>query len=79
MVEALDKLVKGANTLAHTATILRHEAVQLQRANDTFSKGKSRKRKRVQKEGTLSFEEGERLAALKEFGARSSKEEEGAC
>ena len=74
MVEALDQLVKSANTLAHTAAILRHEVAQLQKANDTLSKRKARKRKRVQKEGVLSFEEGERLATLKEFGARKSKE-----
>ena len=74
IVEALDQLVKGVNTLAHTAAILRNEVAQLQSANNTLSKRKAHKRKRVQKEGVLTFEEGERLAALKEFGARKSKE-----
>ena len=60
--------------MAHTAAILGHEVAQLQQANDTLSKRKSRKRKRVQKEGILSFNKGERLAVSKEFGARKSKE-----
>jgi hypothetical protein len=45
---------------------------ELQAANEASSRRKSHKRKRVQQEGTLKVEEGVRLTALKEFGARNN-------
>ena len=45
---------------------------ELEAANKAATQRKSHKRKRVQREGTLIVEEGERLATLREFGARSN-------
>ena len=47
------------------------EIAELQAANKAATRRKSHKRKRVQAEGTLIVEDGARLAALKEFEARS--------
>ena len=47
------------------------EIAKLRAANKAASRRKSHKRKRIQEEGTLVVEEGQRLAALKEVGARS--------
>jgi hypothetical protein len=45
---------------------------ELQAANEALSKRRSRKRKRVQQQGTLTIKEGVRLTTLKEFEARSN-------
>jgi hypothetical protein len=52
------------------------EIAKLQAANKAASRRKLHKRKRIQKEGTLVVEEGQRLAALKEFGARSDRKKQ---
>jgi hypothetical protein len=50
--------------------ITKHNA-ELQAANKAATRRKSYKRKRVQREGILNIDKGERLTTLKEFGARS--------
>jgi hypothetical protein len=57
MVEAFEKVSKGAAIIAHKLVLAQKEIAEL--------------RKRVQAEGTLIVEDGARLTALKEFGARS--------
>jgi hypothetical protein len=74
MVDALEKLSKGAECMAHSLVLMRSQVAELQAANKAATRRKSHKRKRVQKEGTLTVEEGLRLTALKESGVRSSRE-----
>jgi hypothetical protein len=49
------------------------EIAELRAANKAATRRKSRKRKQVQAEGALTVEDRARLAALKEFGARSDR------
>jgi hypothetical protein len=71
MVNALEKFAKGAEIMAHQMVLMRNQVAELQAANKAATRRKSHKRKRVQKEGTLTVEDGVRLTTLKEFGARS--------
>jgi hypothetical protein len=71
MVVAFEKLAKGAAIIAHKLVLAQKRNAELEAANKAATRRKSHKRKRVQKEGTLIVEDGERLAALREFGARS--------
>jgi hypothetical protein len=70
MVDVLEKLSKGAERMAHSLVLMRSQVAELQAANKAAMQRKSHERKCVQKEGTLTVEEGQRLTALKEFGAR---------
>jgi hypothetical protein len=71
IVEAFEKVSKGAAIIAHKLVLAQQEIAELRAANEAASRRKSHKRKRIQNEGTLVVEEGQRLAALREFGARS--------
>ena len=71
IVEAFKKVSKGAAIIAHKLVLAQQEIAELRAANEAASRRKSHKRKRIQNEGTLVVEEGQRLAALREFGARS--------
>ena len=70
MVVAFEKLAKGAAIIAQKLVLAQKRVSELEAANKAATQRKSHKRKRVQREGTLIVEEGERLAALREFGAR---------
>ena len=71
MVEALNKLSKGAEVIAHSLVLMRNQVAELQAANKAASRQKSHKRKQLQQEGILTVKEGIQLTALKEFRARS--------
>jgi hypothetical protein len=71
MVEAFEKIAKGAAVVAHKLVLSQKRIAELEAANEAATRRKSHKRKRVQKEGTLTVEEGVRLTTLKEFAARS--------
>ncbi|KAJ8117957.1 hypothetical protein OPT61_g944 [Boeremia exigua] len=71
IVEAFEKVSKGAAIIAHKLVLAQQEIRELRAANEAATRRKSHKRKRVQEEGTLIVEDGQWLAALKEFGARS--------
>jgi hypothetical protein len=71
MVEAVEKLAKGAEMMAHFLVLMSNQVKELPAANEAASRRKARKRKRIQAEGTLTAEEGVRLITLKEFGRRS--------
>jgi hypothetical protein len=73
IVEALDQLTKGAEQMVHSMVLMRDEIDSLRAANEAATRRRSYKRKRVQKEGNLTIEEGARLTALKEFGARTDR------
>jgi hypothetical protein len=71
LVEAVEKFAKGAEMMAYSLVLMRDQVKELQAANEAAARRKSRKRKRIQAEGTLTAEEGVRLTTLKEFAARS--------
>ena len=71
MVESLNRLTKGAEMMAHSVVLMRDEIKSLRVANEAATRRKSHKRKRIQKDGALTVEEGARLTALREFSARS--------
>jgi hypothetical protein len=71
MVDALNRLTKGAEMMAHSLVLVRNQVAKLQAANEAATRRKSHKRKRIQQEGTLTVNEGLRLTTLKEFNARS--------
>ncbi|CBX94154.1 hypothetical protein IAQ61_000468 [Plenodomus lingam] len=71
MVEAFEKKAKGAAVVAHKLVLAQKENAELRAANKAAMQRRSHKRKRVQKEGTLTVEKGLRLTTLKEFTARS--------
>jgi hypothetical protein len=71
MVAAFEKVSKGAAIIAHKLVLAQKEIAELKAANEAATRRKLYKRKRVQAEGTLIIEDGARLAALKDFGARS--------
>ena len=70
MVEALEKLAKGAAVIAHKLVLASKQIAELQVANEAATRRKSHKRKRVQREGVLTISQGLELATLKELGAR---------
>ena len=70
-MEAFEKVLKGAAIIAHKLVLAQKEIAELRAANEAATRRKSYKRKRVQAEGTLTVMDGARLAALKDFGARS--------
>ena len=57
--------------MMHSAVLLRTQVAELQAANEAATRRKSHKRKWIQKEGTLTIEEGALLTALEAFGAHS--------
>ena len=71
LVEAFEKVSKGAAIIAHKLVLAQQEIAELRAANEAATRRKSHKRKRVKAEGTLIVEDGQRLTTLKEFGARS--------
>jgi hypothetical protein len=71
IVEAFEKVSKGAAIIAHKLVLAQKEIAKLRAANEAATRRKSHKRKRVQKEGTLTVEDGLRRSTLQEFGARS--------
>ena len=74
MVEALEKLAKGAAVIAHKLVLASKQIAELQVANEAATCRKSHKRKRIQREGVLTVSQGLELATLKEFGARRDGE-----
>jgi hypothetical protein len=71
MVEAFEKVAKGAAIIAHKLALAQQEIAELRAANEAAMRRKLHKRKRVKAEGTLTIGDGARLTTLNEFGARS--------
>lgn len=55
--------------MMHLAVLLRNQVIELQIANEAATQCKSHKRKRLQKDRKLIFEESVCLIALKKIGA----------
>ncbi|KAH6439371.1 hypothetical protein HBI59_145170 [Parastagonospora nodorum] len=73
IVEAFEKVSKGAAIIAHKLVLAQKEIAELRAANKAATRRKSHKRKRVQEEGTLTVKDGLRRTTLKEFSARSNR------
>jgi hypothetical protein len=73
IVDALEKLSKGAERMAHSLVLMHDQVAELQAANKAATQRKSHKRKCIQREGTLTVEEGQRLTALREFRVRTDR------
>jgi hypothetical protein len=71
MVEAFEKVSKGAAIIAYKLVLAQKEIAELQAANEAATQRRSHKRKRLQAEGILIVEDGACLTALKEFGVCS--------
>jgi hypothetical protein len=73
IVEAFEKIAKGAAVIAHKLVLLQKRIAKLKAANKAATRRKLHKRQRAQKEGTLTVEDRVRLTTLKEFNARSNR------
>jgi DDE superfamily endonuclease len=56
--KAVDHFLKGAQTMAHRLTILEAENLALRKANKLATKRKQRKKKRIQRQGSLTVQDG---------------------
>jgi hypothetical protein len=71
MTETLEKVSKGAAITAYKLVLAQQEIVELRASSKAATRRKSHKRNLTQAEGSFIVEEGQRLPALKEFGACS--------
>jgi hypothetical protein len=71
VLSALKHYAKGGAILSHKLVIATERIKELKAATKAATRRKSYKRRRIQKEGTLTVEGGQQLTALKEFRARS--------
>ena len=63
IIEAIDQLKKGAEVIMLSAELMRDRIASLERANEAALARKQRKKKRIQKRGTLIKGEGEDILA----------------
>lgn len=61
VILSLDRLTKGASLMVHEIALLRDQVSTLQKANEAASKRKQYKRKRIQKQGTLTVAEAQAI------------------
>jgi hypothetical protein len=66
----VEQLRKGTEMILHSQTLLAARVLQLEASNRAASERKSRKRKRIQKDGDLSKEEAEDLMAQLDIEAQ---------
>lgn len=59
--EAFDQLVKGAQIMVHSATLLKAEVKALQEANQVKKRRERKRKRRIYQGGSLTVEEGEEL------------------
>jgi DDE superfamily endonuclease len=58
---SLDQLAKSAKTMMHSVTLLNSQVASLKKANEAATRRKQRQKKRIQKRGTLTKDEGSQL------------------
>jgi hypothetical protein len=59
--EAFDQLVKGAQIMVHSATLLKAEVKALQEANQAKKRKERKRKRRIYQGGSLTVEEGKEL------------------
>jgi hypothetical protein len=72
--EAINQLKKGATVMMLSAELMHDRITSLERANEAASKRRQRKKKRIQKQGTLTKGEGEDILAQKEADQQIERE-----
>jgi DDE superfamily endonuclease len=72
--EALGQLAKGAQIIAHSATLLKAEIKALQEANEAKKKRARKQKRRIQHNGSLTVEEGENIVQNAEIEAQIHRE-----
>ena len=60
--DGINQLVKGAHKMAHQVELMRDRIASLEKTVEEATKRKSRKRKRIQQGGTLTYKAGSELA-----------------
>ncbi|KAH8636379.1 hypothetical protein IG631_08214 [Alternaria alternata] len=75
IIEAINQLKKGAEVMMLLAELMRDRIASLEKANKAASARKQRKKKRIQKQGTLTKGEGEDILAQREVEQQISREE----
>jgi hypothetical protein len=73
--EAFDQLVKGAQIMVHSATLLKAEVKALQKANQVKKRRERKRKRRIYQGGSLTIEEGEEL--VRSTQTRQEEQEEG--
>ncbi len=76
-MEAVDRLAKGAQVMAHSLTMMSEQIRTLQDANTALAKRRRAKRTRVQLGGALMIEESQALIQEKQKGKRPAGEMSG--
>jgi hypothetical protein len=75
IIEAIGQLKKGAEVMMLSAELMRDRITSLERANEVATKRRQRKKKRIQKQGTLTKGEGEDILAQKEADQQMEREQ----
>ena len=75
IIEAIDQLKKGAEVMMLSAELMRNRITSLERANEAATMRRQRKKKRIQKKGTLTKGEGEDILAQKEADQQIEREQ----
>ena len=75
IIEAIDQLKKGAEVMMLSAELMRDRIASLERANEAALARKQRKKRRIQKRGTLTKGEGEDIVAQKEADQQIEREQ----
>jgi hypothetical protein len=75
IVQAISQLKKGAEVMMLSAELMRDRIASLERANEAATKRRQRKKKRIQKRGTLTKGEGEDILAQKEADQQIEREQ----
>jgi hypothetical protein len=70
----MQQFYRGVEIIMHSATLIAQHNKQLEAANTAASKHRSRKRKRIQKGGTLTQEEADDIVAQREALALAEAE-----
>jgi len=75
IIQAIGQLKKGAEVIMLSAELMRDRIASLEGANEAASKRRQRKKKRIQKRGTLTKGEGEDILAQKEADQQIEREQ----
>jgi uncharacterized protein YaiL (DUF2058 family) len=75
IIQAISQLKKGAEAMMLSAELMRNQIASLVRANEAASKRRQRKKKQIQKRGTLTKGEGEDILAQKEADQQIQREQ----
>ena len=75
IIEAIGQLKKGAEVMMLSAELMRDRITSLERANEAATKRRQRKKKRIQKQGTLTKGEGEDILAQREADQQIEREQ----